>query len=103
MRRPRVYVVVWEYAVREGRESSFEELHGPHGDWVKLFQGRRGYLDTELLADLQTAGRYLSVDRWTTREAYEAFRLGAAEEYRRLDALGERLTVEERLLGTFRA
>ncbi|MFB3738486.1 MAG: antibiotic biosynthesis monooxygenase [Candidatus Velamenicoccus archaeovorus] len=95
--------MIWEYAVRQGSEARFEELYGPQGDWVKLFRGRRGYLDTELLADLQTSGRYLTIDRWTTQEAYEAFRLGAEEEYQRLNALGEELTLEERLVGAFRS
>ena len=46
---------------------------------------------------------YLTLDRWATRAAYEAFRARWSGEYHRLDARSEELTEEEALVGTFEA
>ena len=44
---------------------------------------------------------YLTLDRWASRAAYEAFRARRSGEYRRLDARSEGLTEEETFLGAF--
>ena len=44
---------------------------------------------------------YLTVDRWASRAAYEAFRDRFSSEYRQLDRRLEELTEEEALIGTF--
>ena len=46
---------------------------------------------------------YLTLDRWHSRDAYEAFRARWSSEYRRLDRRLEELTEEEAPLGTFEA
>ena len=96
-----VYVVLWRFRPRGGQESEFERAYGPSGDWAHLFRSGDGYLGTELLQRSGDPREYLTLDHWTSRAAYEAFRARWSSEYRRLDhRLGE-LTEEETLLGAF--
>ena len=96
-----MYVVVWEFQVREGCEAEFERLYGPEGDWVRLFRNGEGFLETELLKDSVTPGRYLTVDRWASPAAYDAFRKAHSEQFHVIDQRGELLTMRETPLGAF--
>jgi heme-degrading monooxygenase HmoA len=86
-----------------GRESEFERAYGPSGEWTRLFQRGEGYLGTEQLQRSEDPREYLTLDRWASRAAYEAFRARFSSEYRRLDHRLEELTEEETPLGTFEA
>jgi len=68
------------------RPEEFEETYGADGDWAGFFAGKRGYIGTELLRDVEQPGRYLVVDRWESRDAYNAFVEAHRDEYmRRVD------------------
>jgi len=96
-----MYVVLWRFLPVEGRESEFERAYGPSGDWALLFRRDDGYLGTELLRRSEDFREYLTLDRWVSRTAYEAFRHRFSSEYQRLDRLFEELTEEETPLGAF--
>jgi len=96
-----VIVHIWEYEVRPGREAEFRRHYGPDGSWVRLFREAAGHLDTMLLQDAESPGRYVTVDRWESAAAYAAFRERHAAEYEALDGACAALTVSERDLGTF--
>jgi len=96
-----MYVIIWEYRAKEGRESAFEQIYGPAGDWVRLFQRGEGYLGTDLLRDTATPRRYVTIDRWALPSAYETFRRQWQSDYEALDARCAPLTEQEALLGTF--
>jgi heme-degrading monooxygenase HmoA len=98
-----MYVVLWRFRPRVGRERDFERAYGPSGEWAPLFRRGEGYLGTQLLRRSDDPGEYLALDRWTSRAAYEAFRARFNSEYRRLDHRLEELTEEEAPLGTFEA
>ncbi len=95
------FVYIWAYEVLPGRVDDFNELYGPQGAWVALFRRAPGYLDTELLLDRTQAGRFVTIDRWESSDAFTSFRDKFAEEFDRLDRLGEQLTSHEVLLGEF--
>lgn len=92
---------IWAYEVLPGRVDDFYELYGPKGSWVALFRQAPGYLATELLLDRAQAGRFVTIDRWESSVAFTSFRDEFAEEFDRLDRLGEHLTSHEVLLGEF--
>jgi heme-degrading monooxygenase HmoA len=94
-----VYAVIWEYEVRPDQQARFEALYGAQGEWVALFRAWPGYRGTELLRGEDA--RYLTIDRWDSREAYEAFQQQARAEYARIDALGDALTASERRIGAY--
>jgi heme-degrading monooxygenase HmoA len=100
-----MYVVLWRFRPVVGREGEFERAYGPSGEWARLFGRDDGYLGTELLLRRSEDGsrEYLTLDRWVSRAAYEAFRARRSGEYRRLDSRLEGLTEEETLLGAFEA
>jgi heme-degrading monooxygenase HmoA len=79
-----VIALVFVYDVSEPEE--FERTYGAEGDWAGFFKEGRGYIGTELLRDVEQPGRYLVVDRWETREAYNDFVEAHRDEYmRRVD------------------
>lgn len=96
-----MYAIVWEFRPRPGGERELERAYGPGGDWARLFRRGEGYLGTELLRDRADPGRYLTVDRWTSRDAWEAFRAAHHAEYEALDRALEALTAAEARLGDF--
>jgi heme-degrading monooxygenase HmoA len=97
-----MYVVIWEFRVKPGRESEFELAYGPDGPWTALFRRDSGYLGTELLEDAEKPGRYLTIDRWVSSEAFEAFTTGFADEYEAIDRLCEDMTLDESRVGIWR-
>jgi len=94
------FVVVWRFTVAADKCAEFEQIYGPGGAWKKLFALDSAHLDTELLRGT-TPGVYLTVDRWTSREAFLAFRERHAAAYAALDRQGVDLTEEEQKLGEF--
>lgn len=97
--------MIWRFRPAAGREDEFERAYGPSGEWARLFGREDGYLGTELLLrrSEDESREYLTLDRWTSRAAYEAFRVRQSGEYGRLDRRLEELTEEETLLGAFEA
>ena len=76
--------LVFSYQARDTAE--FERVYGPEGEWAEFFRRGRGYVGTELLRDIENPGRYLVVDRWESRDAYQEFvRLHRDEYVRRVD------------------
>jgi heme-degrading monooxygenase HmoA len=92
-------VLVFSYDVRGSAE--FEKAYGPDGEWAQFFHSGAGYVGTELLRDVEVPGRYLVLDRWESREAYNTFVEAHGDEYmRRVDeTVG--LYEQELRFGTF--
>ncbi len=100
--RPRWgYLIVWEFRPKKGVEMAFEDAYGPKGIWARLFQHGEGFVATELNHDLKDPGRYLTLDFWTSKQAYEAFRAAHVAEYQAIDEQCESLTEREKEIGTF--
>jgi heme-degrading monooxygenase HmoA len=98
-----VYVIIWAFRPRPGREADFDAAYGPAGAWAALFRNSPGFLGTELLRAADGTGLCLTVDRWTGREAYDAFRAAHGEQYDALDRACADLTASEVSVGTFDA
>jgi heme-degrading monooxygenase HmoA len=94
-----MYIIVWEYQVREARLAEFEEIYSATGTWAKLFQKSKGYLGTELLCDEEHPHRFITIDRWTSSQDYASFLANWENEYATLDARCKGLTEQETLLG----
>jgi heme-degrading monooxygenase HmoA len=93
------HLLVWEFAPAAGRAAEFERAYGPDGDWARFFRRDPAFLGTELLRG--AAGRYLTIDRWRTRGAFEAFKTRHADEYAAIDRRMEALTSRETVIGAF--
>jgi heme-degrading monooxygenase HmoA len=92
---------VWEFFADPRRIRDFEFAYGQYGDWVKLFRTAPGYIRTELHHDLSNPLRYLTIDYWESREAWEKFRARSAKAFEEIDARCESLTTQENDLGRF--
>lgn len=95
------FVIVWKFRVRSGKRREFERVYGPKGAWAKFFRSGNGYIRTELVRDLKTPRRYLTLDFWGTREAYLRFRKENRAEYHAIDQKCLSLTEGEVLIGEF--
>lgn len=96
-----MYVIVWEYSVPAQQRAEFERIYGAGGSWAQLFQEGDGFLGTELCRDETRQDRYLTIDHWLSRAAFEAFQEAHRLEYERLDARCSRLTEAEDCIGNF--
>ena len=79
-------------------EPEFERVYGPAGDWVALFMLGSGYLGMELRRTDDDPAEYLTIDRWESEDAWQAFRRDNAAAYEALDRRCEPLTVAEVLV-----
>lgn len=93
-----MHVVIWRFRIRDSAAAEFERHYRPDGTWATLFRRDPAYLGTELLRGPDSC---VTIDRWTTAEAYDAFRAAFADEYARIDAECEELTVGEEKVGEF--
>ena len=96
-----MFIIVWGYQVGAEKRAAFEEIYSPDGAWGQLFKKGAGYLGTELLHSTEYPGRYLTIDRWNSKEDYESFLSQWKDEYENLDRECEGLTEDESCLGRF--
>ncbi len=83
--------------MKPGHERAFEDAYGPLGAWATLFAQGSGFLGTELLRDETQPRRYLTIDRWSSAQAFPTFKRVRAAQYEQLDTACNELTESERL------
>jgi len=96
-----MFVVLWMFEANVGAEDDFTRAYGSHGDWARLFRRSERYLETQLARDVEVARRFVTIDRWASRGAFDKFRATCKAEYDALDARCRALTRSERLIGHF--
>jgi len=92
------FAAVFLYEVDNAGQAAFEAVYGARGEWARFFAAGDGYGGTELL---RSGDRYLLIDRWSSRAAYEAFLSDHAEEYARRNEDATALWDREEVLGRF--
>jgi len=95
------YSYIWEYRVVPGKVDDFQRAYGPDGDWVQLFTKAPGYLRTELHRDRSDSSRFVTIDYWESKSAWQAFRNLFADRFEALDARCASLTTRETEIGRF--
>ena len=98
-----MFVVVWKFEIAEDKIAGFEAAYGPEGAWAQLFRNSSEYRGTELLRDAYVPGSYLTIDRWTSEDAFRAFRKEHDAEYETLDRRCDVLTSRETRVGAYSA
>jgi len=96
-----MFVVVWKFEIAEDKIEGFEAAYGPEGSWAQLFRTSPNYLGTELLRDAYEPGSYLTIDRWTSEDAFRAFRKDHDSDYEVLDRRCDALTSRETRVGAY--
>jgi len=97
----RMFVVVWQFEIAEDKVAGFEAAYGADGTWAQLFRTSPEYLGTELLRDAYVPGNYLTIDRWSSEQAFRAFRKDHDREYEELDRKCDVLTGKETRVGAY--
>jgi hypothetical protein len=95
-----VFLIIWAFTAKPGRELEFERAYAPDGDWSRLFARSPDYHGTELLRHAAGKG-YVTIDRWSSSAAFDAFRSRWQMEYEALDRSCTDLTEQEALVGRF--
>ena len=96
-----MFLIFWEFIVKEEMSREFELHYNANGTWAKFFRNGNGYLETELLKDVGTERRYITIDKWISEEAFKTFREENLNEYKMIDIECEKLTEFENHLGSF--
>lgn len=96
-----MFIVVWQFEVSEANVAAFEAAYGAEGSWAQLFRSSPEYRGTELLRDAYIPGGYLTIDRWTSEEAFRAFRREHDADYEKLDRQCDALTARETRIGAY--
>ena len=95
--------IVWQFDVKQGRESEFERLYGVDGEWTKLNRQTRSYLGSSFLKDQNRATRYLVVEYWSEMLVYEQHRSYRTNAIESLEKRSAELVEATEPLGIFTA
>ena len=98
-----MFIVVWQFEIAEENIAAFEAAYGSKGPWEQLFRESPDYKGTELLRDAYVHGSYLTIDRWTSEEAFRSFRKEHDAAYEALDRQSDALTARETRIGAYTA
>ena len=98
-----MFVILWQFDIAEEKIPAFESAYGIDGKWAHLFQQSSDYLGTELLKDAYVPGRYITLDRWKSEEAFRSFRAQHDADYEAIDRDCDSLVAAETRIGAFLA
>jgi len=98
-----MFIIVWQFEIAEEKVAAFESAYGPNGPWAELFRKSSEYKGTELLRDTYDPGKYLTIDRWTSENAFRAFRKEHDADYEALDRSCDALVTRETRIGAYSA
>ena len=98
-----MFIVLWQFDIAEEKAAAFTEAYGPEGAWAVLFRRSPEYLGTELLHDAYVPDRFVTIDRWSSEEAFRAFRAQYDADYEALDRACDALVAAEARIGAFSA
>lgn len=76
------YAILWVYEVAPGQEGAFRDAYGPDGAWASLFSCAAGFVGVELL---DNGERFVTIDRWDSQAAFDAFQAAHGAVYEALD------------------
>jgi heme-degrading monooxygenase HmoA len=96
-----MFVILWQFDIAEDKIADFEAAYGPHGSWATLFARSPEYLGQSCSRTPMSPGRYVTIDRWRSEEAFRAFRAQHDSEYEALDRDCDSLTASETRIGAF--
>ena len=96
-----VYVRICEYTARPEVRAEFENFYGPDGEWVQFFRRSKGFMRKEFLRDRNAENRYLSLDYFVSKSAYDDFLRDFRQEYDALDRRCDGVRDTQKEIGAF--
>ncbi len=95
--------VMWQYDVKRGCESEFEEFFGADGDWTAVNRHTRSYLGSSFLRDQNRPLRYVLIEYWSEMVVYEQHRSYRSDATAALEERRSRLVDTVEPIGIFTA
>jgi len=95
--------IMWQFDVKNGHETEFEQLYGVEGEWTAMNRHTRSYLGSSFLHDQNRSSRYIVIEYWSEMIVYEQDRASRAAAIASLE--GRRTTLVDSVepLGIFTA
>jgi len=98
-----VIAIVWQFDVKAGNESAFEEFYGAAGEWTTVNRHSRSYLGTSFLRDQARSSRYLVIEYWSEMLVYEQHKTRRTAVMASLNARRNELVESVEPVGVFTA
>ena len=95
--------IMWQFEVKSGRETEFEQLYGVEGEWTAMNRLSRSYLGSSFLRDQNRDSRYMVIEYWSEMLVYEQHKAYKSDELASLDARRDALVLATEPLGIFTA
>jgi hypothetical protein len=96
-----MYCVVWQYEVKEEKQSSFEKEYGAKGVWSQFFSTSPHYKGSQLSKCVDRNETYLLLDWWNDASMYHSFLKENENTYKGLSKQVASLYRTEMRLGEF--
>ena len=95
--------IMWQFDVRNGRETEFEQLYGVNGEWTTISRHARSYLGSSFLRDQNRPSRYVVIEYWSEMIVYEQHRAYRSDAISALERRRTTLVESVEPLGVFTA
>ena len=95
--------IMWQFDVKNGRETEFEQLYGVDGDWTAMNRNPRSYLGSSFLRDQSRSSRYIIIEYWSEMIVYEGHRASRSAALASLEERSATLVDSIEPLGIFTA
>ena len=95
--------IMWQFDVKDGHETEFEELYGVDGEWTATNRHARSYLGSSFLRDQNRSSRYIVIEYWSEMLVYEQHRAFRADVIDSLEKRSRALVDSVEPLGIFSA
>jgi quinol monooxygenase YgiN len=95
--------IMWQFDVKNGHETEFEELYGVEGEWTAMNRHTRSYLGTSFLRDQSRPSRYIIIEYWSEMVVYEQHRTSRSTAIASLEERSAALVDAVEPLGIFTA
>ena len=95
--------IMWQFDVKNGRETEFEQLYGVGGEWTAMNRHTRSYLGSSFLHDQSRSSRYIVIEYWSEMIVYEQHRTFRSAAIDSLEERSKALVDSVEPLGIFTA
>jgi hypothetical protein len=95
--------IMWQFDVKQGCETEFEQLHGSDGEWTIMNRQTRSYLGSSFLRDQNRRSRYVVIEYWSEMLVYEEYRAYRSDAITSLERRRTMLVESVEPLGIFTA
>jgi quinol monooxygenase YgiN len=95
--------IMWQFDVKNGQETEFEQLYGVEGEWTTVNRQTRSYLGSSFLRDQNRSSRYILIEYWSEMLVYEQHRASRSHAIASLKERSTKLVESAEPLGIFTA